>query len=220
MTTHTLSQSNWESCLDEYIACLGRNIHLDCDDGLPFAERIAQLLGALLNEFTHESKAKDEWSPLRWRATSVGVFVSTYSKKQKHEYTLGIYGHEIYINSTILEAQNLKGMNDEFWRQFMELTKSGDFQFQENAGLPDSSKRVCDIKSGRSGVFKLIRNYVLLEEHSPLNTADLGWFEFKWSASAPLETIRISGTIAFKGIYKLNYLLYRSQYLKEKSKQI
>lgn len=218
MTNHNFLKSDWDSCLDEYTAALGRNVRLDCDDGLPFAERLSQLLGMLLLYFVRNSKAKDEWSQLRWRSTSEGVFISTYSKKQKHEYTLGIYNQEIYLSSAISEAQNLKSMNDDFWHQFMLLSRAGDFQFQENAGLPDSVKRVCDTKSSRNSMFKLVRNFVLFEEHSPKNTTDLGWFEFKWHTSAPIETIQSSGTIAFKGIYKLNYLLYRSQYLKDKSR--
>lgn len=211
--------SKWNSTIIDYTNCIVDGISFDSSEGKPVAEDVAHLLAKALETFILESKIKDTWTEMQWYSTSHGVFVKVNSKTQNHAYSIGIYKNEIDINTTILEPQNIKNLPDEFWFHFSELTNIGNFKFQDNAGLPDISKTTFDLKGCRSNVYKMIRNFVLLEEHSSSNTIDLGWFEFKWDISESLDSLLLSGPGVLKRMHRLNYLLYRCQYLKNSSKK-
>ncbi len=109
-------------------------------------------------------------------------------------------------------------MPDEFWEIFSELTKLENFKFQDHAGLPEKIKTSSILKGCRSNTYKLIRNFVLLEEHSQYGSVDLGDFEVIWDISENFDDILSVGIEAMKKIHKLNYLLYRCEYQKAHSK--
>ncbi|CAD6879402.1 hypothetical protein [Methylomonas albis] len=216
---HNIVESEWNVVIDEYAHCLTNGIGLDTNQGNSTAERVSSLFAEILRIFILESKVKDSWSPVKWHATSIGIATFAYSITQKHQYVLGVYNGEIYLNSTILDAKNIKNMPDEFWSVFLGLIEIGSFKFQDNAGLPDNLKSTFDLRGCRSNTYKLIRNFVLLEEHVPSSTVDLGAFEIIWDISDSVVDILAKGTEAMKRIHRLNYLLYRCEYQKRNSKK-
>ena len=107
-------------------------------------------------------------------------------------------------------------MTNEFWTTLATLDLITNFKFQENAGLPDSIS--FDKNTGKASTYKLIRNYVLLEEHQPDSVYDLGWYQANWSLEESPDTILYSIVNVLKGIHKLNYLSYRREYQKQQKK--
>jgi hypothetical protein len=208
----------WDKTLTDYLKYLKSNISFDTKDNLSISQEIASFLAEIIKKYISGIKSKDTWAPITWRSTSHGIEVHAYSNIQNHKYSLGLYQNEIYFQSTILEPQNLKNMPDEFWEIFTELTKLENFKFQENAGLPDTMNASTILKGCRSNTYKLIRNFVLLEEHSQYGSSDLGCLELSWDITESFDNILSVGTEAMKKIHKLNYLLYRCEYQKSHSK--
>jgi len=111
-------------------------------------------------------------------------------------------------------------MPNDFCTTFTELFSFGKFSFQENA-VPtfDRKKPAPDIfKGGKSDIYTLIRNYILLELYSE-GSLDLGWFRIEWPHNTSWEVLIRNGCDAFKRIYRLNYMLYRVEYLRRQSRK-
>jgi hypothetical protein len=178
------------------------------------SEEMALSLKEIFKLLIKKAKIRDEWS-FEWSIINSGVLVDATSSRKNHQYTIGIFDYELYFESEILEAQNIKYMPCEFWAILSNLDLNKNFIFQDNAEI--SKKVQVDIKTGTANTYKIIRNYLMLEEHDPKSTINLGWFEARWSLSEPPKEVFNTATDVIKGIHKLNYMLYRREYQKQKS---
>lgn len=160
------------------------------------------------------AKIRDDWE-FKSCAFGRNIVIYAMSRKQSHEYSLGFYQGDIYLESSIFKPETIKYMPSEFWIVLAELDLNHNFSFQENAVVSD--KVSCDTRTGVSSIYKIVRNYILLEEHDPESTYNLGTLEAHWGRTEPPVEILKSATALLKGLYKLNYLLYRRDYLKRKN---
>ena len=160
------------------------------------------------------AKIRDNWT---FKSCAFGNNIAIYamSQKQNHEYVLGFSQGKIYLESFIFKPKTIKYMPSEFWAILAELDLNNNFNFQESAVISD--KVSLDTRTGISSIYKIIRNYILLEEHEPNSTCDLGSLEAYWGVSEPSVELLKSATDILKGLHKLNYLLYRRDYQKRKS---
>jgi hypothetical protein len=96
----------------------------------------------------------------------------------------------------------------------MSLFSLGRFEFIEDAAPQMNKKSEADkiMRHNKSQLFRLIRNYLFLEITEG-STADLGKIELYWPIKTPLLTILQNGATAFEKIYRINYALYRAEYL-------
>jgi hypothetical protein len=207
--------SCWDATINQYCSLLELNEGVESESHKDQAENIALVLKDIFEYLVTMAKIRDKWT-YKWHKTKNGISTYAYSTTQKHEYTLGMYGQEIYLESHILEAKNIKYMPNEFWATVSNLSLIKNFEFQDNAGLPKTIS--FDTKNGKASTYRLIRNFILLEEHQPTSTTDLGWFESRWDISEPLDEILTSGIQIIRGIHKLNYFLYRCEYQKQRVK--
>ncbi len=208
----------WNKTLSEYLNCIENNQYFNDKHNFSISQEIASSLAEIIEKYISGIKSKDTWASITWSSTSCGVVVHAHSNIQNHRYSLGFYQNQIYFQSSILAPRNIKNMPDEFWENFSELTKLESFKFQDNAGLPEETKTSSILKGCRSNTYKLIRNFVLLEEHSQYGSIDLGYFEVVWDISESFDNILSVGTEAMKKIHKLNYMLYRCEYQKSHAK--
>ena len=111
-----------------------------------------------------KAKIRDEWS-FEWSIINSGVLVDATSSRKNHQYTIGIFDYELYFESEILEAQNIKYMPCEFWAILSNLDLNKNFIFQDNAEI--SKKVQVDIKTGTANTYKIIRNCLLYTSPSP-----------------------------------------------------
>ncbi|MDF2181152.1 hypothetical protein [Neptuniibacter sp. CAU 1671] len=174
---------------------------------------VASCLKETFEYLLKSAKIRDDWE-FKWSAFGEDISIYAISQKQKHEYALGFFRGEIYLESFIFEPKTIKYMPSEFWAILADLDLKKNFNFQENAWL--SKKVDFDTRTGVSSIYKIVRNYILLEEHQPESTCDLGAFEARWGISESSVKILSSATDLLKGLHKLNYLLYRRDYQKRK----
>lgn len=200
--------SRWNIVLNQYYSLL------DDPDSDLYQEKIDSIVDFLADTLKYifaEAKVRDKWI-YKFSISGVSISVDAHSETQNQDYTLGLYNHEIYLSSYIMEAQNIRYMTDEFFGTLSTLSLIKGFEFKDNAVLPQSI--LFNTKIGKSNIYRLVRNYILFEEHQPESTCDLGCFEATWSLSDPIDTIVPSAIQVAKGIHRLNYLLYRSEYQK------
>lgn len=111
-------------------------------------------------------------------------------------------------------------MGDSFWSLLLELPKHSKFQFCENAGISLQHERLFYNK--KSTLFRLIRNYVLMESDKVGDgfdrrlDLDLGWFEMKWDINTTWEELVQNSSICFKIVHRLNYMLWKAHRIEKK----
>ncbi|MCW5198392.1 hypothetical protein VU06_01430 [Desulfobulbus sp. F3] len=126
----------------------------------------------------------------------------------------GIYQDEFYMTSSFSAAPYLKKMNDAFWIDMLSLSSLGRLNFLEEAEpqIDKKSEAGKIMRHNKSQIFRIIRNYLFLEITEG-DTADLGTIELYWPIKTPLITILQNATAAFEKMYRINYALYRAEYL-------
>lgn len=158
---------------------------------------------------------KDTWNfPAKIKVYPFGQETIIESQKMGIMFFFGLYHSDMLLHSYLQHPLYIKNMPDEFWSHFIELQSLGDFHFLENA-VPSSveaHKIMKELKNTKSNIFQLIRNYVLLEIYQG-GSIDLGSIEIKWPVTTPWEQIIKNGVKAFSRFYKINYMLYRMNYL-------
>ncbi|EKF9810433.1 hypothetical protein ACSTD9_22340 [Vibrio vulnificus] len=172
-------------------------------------KELSVCLKDIFETLVKNAQIRDQWT-FTWTSTSNCVELQAVSVKQKHEYTLRLFGGKIYIESDLFSPQYIKYVSSEFWAILSELDLIEGFMFRSNADISDIGS--FDTKVGRSSTYQIVRNFVLLEEHKPDSTIDLGCLEVSWDLSKTVQEIQESCVGAIKGIHRLNYLLYRLQY--------
>lgn len=200
----------WNTCIFQYNSLF--DIHPDLVNHE--ASEIAGYLKKIFLCLIKKAKVRDKWE-FKWSNTHYNLCIFAMSEKQRHEYVFGIYSGDFYIKSYILEPQNIKLMTNEFWATLSKLDLIKNFSFQDNAVI--SEVLPLDIKTGKASVYRLIRNYILLEEHQPQSVIDLGWYQASWPLTHLKDDILDETAEVIKGIHKLNYLSYRRECQKKHS---
>lgn len=189
---------------------------------LEISLQFQEVLSAIMDLFLLFGKFRDSWElPPKIDIYPFGQGAVVISEKLNHDFSFGFYESEFFIESYILYPWNLKHMPDEFWKTLTELPTLGAFSFQENVfPVFGEDEPIPEIfKGGRSNVYKIIRNYMVLEQYSD-GSLDLGWFKVAWPRETAWDILIKRGCDAFKKIYRLNYMLFRNEYLRNKAKRI
>ena len=181
--------------------------------------QLQRVLSEILEIFISFGKFRDSWElPPKMDIFPFGQAAIVKSKKLRHDFSFGLYEDEFFIETSILYPRHLKHMSDDFWILFTELAAVGTFAFQECACPFDENVPLQEaFKGGRSNVYKIIRNYILLEQY-PEGSLDLGLFKITWPQKTQWDILIKKGCEAFKRMYELNYMLYRQEYLRMKAK--
>lgn len=73
---------------------------------------------------------------------------------------------------------------------------------------PEAQNFLKELKNSKSNIFRVIRNYILLEVYEE-DSSNLGSLEIKWPLTASWIDIVSNCVKAFAGLYKINYMLYK-----------
>ena len=147
-----------------------------------------------------------------------GQFSLFRSTRTDCEFEFGFDCQGFFLETFIRHPEHLKRMDDEFWVTFTSLSSLGKLLFTRNASLSSAEglRAAKRFKAQSSNVFTLIRNAVLFEIFEPAELKDLGSLKLSWSVETPWESILANGLDSFQKMYKMNYLLYRAEYLKSR----
>lgn len=197
-------------------------INVYCQSAQPSDDIMIQLHDIfieILLYFVSSGTFKDQWEYTNYPLNFM-PFASVTSQKMNLKIDIGLYKGEFYMSSSINAAPYLRSMDDTFWKEIIDLSLLGIFEFTDNA-IPQRQKGTESdklMKYNNSQIFKLIRNYLFLEITNS-GSVDLGSLEIRWPIGTPWVTILEKGRTAFQKIYRINYALYRADYLANRGRK-
>ena len=190
------------------------------DDAVQTELEVHEICRTILGVCTRCGHFRDTWDPGTLMQFPFGQQTTMKSQKTGAEIALGCSHRDIFLSSYLNSPEHIKSMTDEFWACFIELQSLGDFRFLENA-LPSSQEAhriMKHSKNAKSNIFQIIRNYLLLEACQQ-GSDDLGSLEIKWPSTMPWSEMIENAVKAFGRLHKINYLLYRGEYIRRKGRQ-
>lgn len=180
--------------------------------------KLHNIFETILNFFTRYGEFKDCWDfPARINFSRFGQWATVSSDKLNISFDFGFDYAYFFLNTYLRYPSNIKHMNDEFWSNFIALESLGHFNFLENSfpSSGDSEMAMKEFKNSKSNISRLIRNHIFFELFDG-GSLDYGWLEIKWPISTAWDIIIKNGASAFKRFYRINYMLYRNEYLRIK----
>lgn len=177
----------------------------------------ANVLGEISELFFKHGGFKDEFNNNKMYLNFDGFSVIIKAKKVKSTFYYGIDGEHLYLNAFLHFPENLRYMDDGFYRDIFELEKLGHFELRQ-------SERYTDVKqmnhtlnlfsNEKSVMFKLFRNYFVgvIEKNENFTLGDL---HISWDSETDFTEMILSACKAFKIMYKLNYRLWKASEIKK-----
>ncbi len=188
----------------------------DLDAHIQVSTRVHTIFRTILSLFAAHGKARDAWIfSAQPDILPFGQQCSVRSEKMDVTFDFGVYYNDFFLHSDLRYPFFIKNMDDQFWSHFVELQSLGQFEFMENAG-PSSNEAdtaMKHLKNTKSNIFQMIRNYILLDIYAD-DVTDLGSIEIKWPVTDSWDSIIENGLSAFTRLYRINYMLYRYEYLR------
>lgn len=134
-----------------------------------------------------------------------------YSTKQELQYRLNRLFNTIYIEADIFSPLLLRKMPNSFWAIFAELDSIGKCSFS-SCGSNEKIQNKNNKKKSNSSIFDLIKEIVLMDEHDSYCN-DFGFLEVAFDLSEKRSNLIENIISALTLLHKINYLLYRKNYL-------
>ncbi len=86
-----------------------------------------------------------------------------------------------------------------------------------------SSRQIADQSRARASFWRIVQEYALLSSDPDQTLSDpfidLGALRIEWPLSMPLAEVYSRGVEALTRLYRLNYMLYHSEYVARKSSE-
>jgi hypothetical protein len=205
---------DWDRTLNNFVEIYLSQENSNEHDGIidETSTRLHQLFLTALFAFIEEGNFKDKWfyskAPNMFR---YGQSTTVRSEKLGINIDFGVYLYEFFLNCHFVLARHIPSMDDTFWKLILELQSLGNMEFAENAVPLIEKVSEADrlMRYNKSQIFRLIRNYIFLEG----DVTDFGALEVKWGIRTSLDTLLANGSIAFRNLYRINYLLFRAEYM-------
>lgn len=181
--------------------------------------KVAKVLSDISEMFFKYGAFKDKFDNSKMYLNVYGLSLIIKSEKTDTTFYLGVDENGIYLNTFLKHPENIRHMDDTFYKDILTLNDFGKFKLEENEfyGKQTTSKYPDLFSNQKSTIFKLLRNYLIgtiEEEHSIL----LGQFQVLWTYDKGFSNTVANGCLAFKTLYKLNYALWKVHDLMTKKK--
>lgn len=167
-------------------------------------------------------KYKDDWDYGSFYQHVFGPELIIKSLKTKCDYRLGLDEKrgELYISTDLRYNENLRYMDDNYWKSILTLSEINGFEYDEYEFVRDErTKEFSELfKTNKSMVYRIMRKYFFdqTETHSQYVSGSVGKFKIvaKFNEGLPETVKKFCET--FKIMYKLNYDLWKVTDLKSK----
>lgn len=211
--------SRWNVCIDQYFASRNNNTEI-CQN---IFDAYVKSIVEILLKISRKVAPSDKFTPYL-----MGDTVIMRSGKLKHDFSIVVcLKMRFSIDTELVFPQNIAYMTDEFWSNIIELNRFGRFRYQKNRifDIPGSINHKV-LKRERSNIFSMMHNYILLmtQELEEINNyektfpCDYGNLEVSWPIDIEFEDFLNNCHMVFKRFYRMNYLLYRRQYIADTQK--
>jgi len=209
-------RENWDTVLHDLSKWM-----LHEDDNHEIVYNTEVFFYDLLQDIIGAAKTKDNWEFYKYKEHNPN-YISIRAKSEKIgvEFSLGIFFHEFTFAVDISRSNRIKFMNDIFWKHFVNLDSCGEFEFSEFTPLLYDKKYTGYreiFQKSKSNIFSVIRNHVLFE-YLHGGCVDFGEISVKWHHNIEPNDFFDKACKAFKSMYQINYLLYRNEYLSQRTR--
>lgn len=208
------------------------NTYLDLKHSDRKSENTDELLNITLNcvnalanifeIFLSYGKFKDDWDYSKFYQNYFGPELIIKSLKTKCGYRLGLDDEkgELYISTDLRHNENLRYMDDNYWKLLLNLSDTNGFEYDEYEFVRTEREKEFPqlFKTNKSMIYRIMRKYIFdqTETDTRYVSGSVGEFKVvaKFSEGLPETVTKFSE--AFKTMYKLNYELWKITDLKTK----
>lgn len=138
------------------------------------------------------------------------------SHKQDNVYSISRIYNDIFIKTEIIYPLELRKMSSDFWENFIELDRLGKVRFL-SGHVNDMVQHKNNQKDARSVIYNIIKEQVLLDEYQG-NYVYFGSIEVCFDLNESNENLIENIVESLRILHKINYQLYRKNYLKTRNK--
>jgi hypothetical protein len=169
--------------------------------------------------FVSSSKIKYKHEDFYVNFFPFGINLLFDEPKTKTMYNFGIDENGYFMTVPLMNVENLKYMEDNFWRKLIQLNDFAKLNFIGDNNLTNKEGKKYEkyFKSQKSSVFQILRNYFLFEIFDD-SVIDIGELNISWQPNISFEDLLVNGYKSFKILYDINYQLWHIGHLKEKRK--
>ncbi|GAB6119514.1 hypothetical protein [Dysgonomonas termitidis] len=190
------------------------------DNRVDLTYKIADVLSEISDLHFKYGNFKDKFDKTKMHLNVYGLNLIIKSEKLDCTFYWGIDSYEgLYIDTYMKEANNLRYMTDDFYKDLMSLSDLGDFTIGENLGSSKEMEKKYNglFNNQKSKIFNLLREYIIgiVENEKYI---DLGSFRIKWNYETDFNELVQNSCLAFKILYKMNYSLWKISDLHRKKK--
>jgi len=188
---------------------------------LPIAQAAIDGFDGLFRDLMRRAKIRDQWEEAKCYLLPHSTECLQRSQKMGIEFKLGISLYGRFIDCPLENPDHIRSMKDDFWQRVSMLGELGTAEFHDYGrpyGWDDSPETKKLLRHSGSLVFSILRDYTILklkdETGRPLSLGGI-------RVTVPLETEE-SVLLQFyqdglEAMYRINYALHRSAYLRWKS---
>lgn len=190
------------------------------DEGIDLTYKVAEVLSEISDLHFKYGNFKDKFDKTKMHLNVHGLNLIIKSEKLDCTFYFGIDRYEgLYIDTYMKEANNLRHMSDDFYKDLLSLSDLGNFTLGANQGYSrDIEKRYDGLfNNQKSKIFKLLRDYIIGSVENE-EYIFLGDFRINWDYKTDFHDFLSNSCLAFKILYKMNYSLWKISDLQKKKK--
>lgn len=210
LNNHSSKFGDWIEKLNKHNQSYSLDSEYTQEEKINFHLAAANVLGDISNLFFEYGAFKDTFDNGMMYGTFDGPCVIIKSAKMDHTFYIGIGSEGIYLRSFLKHAENLRHMDDSFYKDIFSLQNIGQFELaQDQFYSRGTTAKYPDLFSNNKSIlFKLLRNYFVgtVEKESDILLGDI---QILWTYDTDFYDLVSNSCLAFKTIYKLNYSLWK-----------
>ncbi len=167
-------------------------------------------------------KFKDDWDYSKFYQHVFGPQLIIKSLKTKCDYRLGLDEEraEFYISTDLRYNENLRYMDDNYWKLLLTLSEFKGFEYDEYEFVrTERTKEFPELfKANKSMIYRIMRKYIFDQTETDWQyvASSVGEFKIVAKFDEGLPEIIKKFCETFKIMYKLNYYLWKVTDLKIK----
>jgi len=208
---------NWIEILNKQRETIFSDEKLNEEENTNLTYATSGVLGKIADLAIKYGSFKDNFDTDKMYLNLYGPSLIIKSTKTDQTLYLATDLDGICLTTSFLHAENLKNMDDDFWRELFELKEFSGFEYDENSYFSIEVQRKYPelFRTYKNTMFLMFRKFFLshTENH---NDIDLGQFKVKWNPNEDFSTMIMEICLAFKLMYKMNYKLWKISDLREK----
>ena len=221
ITTNSKNFDRWSQQLEEHLHHQFNRTEGKKEEFERIFYQTNQLLIGIAENFFSYGKFKDSWDTSKCSLNVFGQHLLLKSEKMDLIFYWGLDRAGFYLETHIIDPENLRYMTDGFWATLLELKEFGEFEFSGMGTLTAEERPYFENKT--SVIFQMIRRFMLYQvekmngsNYQQPTYMEMGQLVLRWNFETGWSNLLEQASKAFQLLYKLNYQLWKISDLAKK----